>query len=86
MIDVSPRHDQAMPEVGLRVALDRRQVKRDDILVVAKEAAREVNLARDFTADQAAVAQGARLTQRRVTFPNTGLALPPAFDRLVSLA
>jgi hypothetical protein len=72
MIDVSPRHNHAVAEVGLGIRLDRRQMEGDGMLVGPKETAREFDLSRDFAADQAGGAHDARLSQRPVTFPNAG--------------
>jgi hypothetical protein len=61
MIDVSPRHNHAVAEVGLGIRFERRQMEGDGMLVAPKETAREFDLARDFAADQAGGAHDARL-------------------------
>jgi hypothetical protein len=49
-----------MPEVRLRVRLDRRQGDRDGMVVLPEKTAREFYLSRDLAADQAARTQDAR--------------------------
>jgi hypothetical protein len=69
---MSSRHDHAVAQVGPWVPLQRRPVKGNHLLVVPQQTARNLDLTRDFTTNEALIAHAGTLGQSRGTFPNAG--------------